>query len=111
MSQKFSDLIEQRQQQMRKKDRQMRLLYVALAALAVLALAVVFLRPDPTTGPVNINRAPVGVLVSLPDIGPEIAQRIIDARPIADEEALQKVKGIGPKTMEKIRPRVVFDTP
>ena len=43
----------------------------------------------------------------LPGIGPKMAQRIIDERskkPFASVEELRRVSGIGPKTLEKLRP-------
>jgi comEA protein len=56
---------------------------------------------------VNINTASVAELQTLPQIGPKIAQRIIDFREengkftkITD---LLKVKGIGEKTFEQLK--------
>ncbi len=43
-------------------------------------------------------------LVSLPGIGPTIAARIIDGRPYKNVADLLKVKGIGPKKLEQLRP-------
>ena len=36
--------------------------------------------------------------------GPELASRIMAARPFATADDLRRVKGIGPKKYEKIRP-------
>jgi competence protein ComEA len=62
---------------------------------------------DSGTGPVNINTADVYVLQTLPDIGPVIAQRIVDYRslhgPFTRIEDLQNVEGIGPGILEEIR--------
>ncbi|MFN8139570.1 MAG: helix-hairpin-helix domain-containing protein [Fimbriimonadales bacterium] len=59
---------------------------------------------------VNINTADKGQLESLPHVGPVIAQRIIEYRAnvgsFSTVEDLLGVKGIGPKTLEKIRPYV-----
>lgn len=60
---------------------------------------------------ININTATVEQLTSLDKIGPRYAQRIIDFRnengPFQSSEDLMKVKGIGMKTWEAIKDRVV----
>ena len=57
---------------------------------------------------VDINAADWPELMQLPGIGPTLAHRIVDTRssqgPFADIEALRRVRGIGPKTLEQIRP-------
>lgn len=56
----------------------------------------------------NINTASAKELQTLPNIGEQMAKRIIDYRTqhgnFANVDALQNVKGIGPKTIEKLRP-------
>lgn len=58
----------------------------------------------------NINTAAAKELQTLPNIGVQMAQRIVDYREqhgkFASVDALQNVKGIGAKTLEKLRPFV-----
>ncbi|MBW4080206.1 helix-hairpin-helix domain-containing protein [Paenibacillus sp. S150] len=63
-------------------------------------------------GRININTADTAVLMNLPGIGEKKAQAIVDYRSskgafrsLAD---LGKVKGIGPKMLEKLEPLVIF---
>jgi competence protein ComEA len=59
---------------------------------------------------VDINRADRGELLMLPGIGPSLADRILDYRethgPFDGVADLRKVPGIGPATLEKLRPRI-----
>ncbi len=64
---------------------------------------------------VNINTANLKTLIQLPRIGPKTAQAIIDYRqqhgPFQKIEELDNVKGIGPKTLEKLRPYIYIKNP
>lgn len=66
-------------------------------------------RKKPLTAAVDVNTCPAEDLTALPGVGPTLASRI-DAyrkeRPFADVDELRRVKGIGAKTLEKIRPWV-----
>ncbi|MCS7270814.1 MAG: helix-hairpin-helix domain-containing protein, partial [Gemmataceae bacterium] len=67
---------------------------------------------QPGEPPIHLNRASSGELQRLPSIGPVLAQRIIAARserPFQRVEDLLRVPGIGPKTLEKLRPFVTLD--
>ncbi len=59
---------------------------------------------------ININKATEQELTQLPRIGPAIAKRIITYREangfFKSNDDLKKVKGIGPKTFEKIEPHL-----
>ncbi len=59
---------------------------------------------DLTGEPIDLNTAPVEALEALPGVGPKTAQAIIDGRPYSTVEGLIRVKGIGEKTLEKLRP-------
>lgn len=55
-------------------------------------------------GLIDLNTADQSALESLPGIGPAKALAIIAARPFASVDDLARVKGIGAKTVEKLRP-------
>jgi len=53
---------------------------------------------------IDVNSATLEQLETLPDIGPKLAQAIIDNRPYATiEDVKTKVKGIGEKKFEAIK--------
>jgi competence ComEA-like helix-hairpin-helix protein len=61
-------------------------------------------------GRININTATEKELQALPRIGPKIARRIVDDRtangPFRDAADIMRVKGIGPKTLERMIDRI-----
>ena len=61
--------------------------------------------------PIDLNRADEQELTAVPGIGKVIAARIVKFRdehgPFRRVEDLMKVKGIGEKSFEKIRPHVI----
>jgi competence protein ComEA len=60
--------------------------------------------------PLNLNQATAKQLEALPGVGKVTAEQIVAYRtekgPFASVEDLGKVKGIGPKTLDKLRPLV-----
>src|SRR6056297_1836274 len=60
---------------------------------------------DPEAG-VDLNAASRQELEVLPCIGPTLAARIIERRPSRSVEELVEVKGIGSKTVKRLRPQV-----
>jgi len=55
---------------------------------------------------ININTSSVQALESLPGIGSVLAARIIQERPFHDVWELDRVKGIGPKTIQGLEGKV-----
>jgi len=58
-------------------------------------------------GLLDLNTATEKELQSIKGIGPVLAAKIIAGRPYKTVDGLIKVRGIGPKSLEKIRPYVV----
>ncbi|TSC95024.1 MAG: competence protein ComEA [Parcubacteria group bacterium Licking1014_1] len=56
-----------------------------------------------TADKVEINTASLEQLDKIVGIGPTLAQRIIEARPFSSVDDLLRVKGIGEKTLQKIK--------
>ena len=54
---------------------------------------------------VSVNSANMAELDTLPGVGPATAALIVAGRPYNSFEDLLNVKGIGPKTLEKLRPK------
>jgi competence protein ComEA len=63
------------------------------------------------TFPLDLNHARIEELMALPGIGPKLAQRVVEYRQsqggFRNVDELRKVRGIGQKRMERLRPLVV----
>ncbi len=70
-------------------------------------------RAEPLTARylVDINKAEWFEFAELPSVGEMLARRIVESRatagPFGDHEDLRRVQGIGPLTLEKLRPYLV----
>lgn len=70
--------------------------------LAVLAAPASEPSARSADGRINLNTATVEELEFLPGVGPDIAKRIVNARPFKSVADLRKVQGIGPKAFERL---------
>jgi len=90
-----------------------------IIATLVLVQTATAAAADGASGPaagmmVNINQATQAELEALPNIGPSKAQAILEhraKRPFKKVEDLMRVKGIGRKTFNKLRPYLSVDGP
>lgn len=64
---------------------------------------------------VDVNRAPQYELEALPEVGPSLATRIVDYRqtqgPFRQIDDLLQVRGVGPRTLEQLRPMLLVRPP
>lgn len=94
-----------------------KLAWVAVVVMAVssgAALAAKSKTKTEITGVVNLNTATAQQLDLLPGVGAKAARRIMEHRaktPFAKVEDLRKVKGFGPKKMEKLKPHLSTSGP
>lgn len=60
------------------------------------------------SGRLNLNAATPEQLEALPRVGPALARRLIEARPYHTLGDLDRVKGVGPGTLNILAPLVTF---
>jgi competence protein ComEA len=67
--------------------------------------------PQTAAFQVDLNQADWPELAQLPGIGETLAKRIVETRtsdgPFRDHNDLRRVRGIGPKTLERLRPHLL----
>jgi competence ComEA-like helix-hairpin-helix protein len=61
------------------------------------------------TKPVNINTAKREELLTLPGVGPALADRILESRPFTSIEELQRVSGIGSSLLENMQAMITLN--
>jgi len=71
--------------------------------LLFLVFAILLMSKVFAADKVEINTASLQQLDEITGIGPVLAQRIIDARPFSSVDDLLRIKGIGEKTLQKIK--------
>ncbi len=88
--------------------RHFRPFFILLAVAAAVTLTAGYL---PAAEKIDINSASVKELTKLHRIGPALAERIVEYRekhgPFENPEDITKVKGIGAKTFEGFRDRII----
>lgn len=60
------------------------------------------------SGKLNLNSATLEQLEALPDVGPVLAKRLLEGKPYRSLADLDRVKGVGKSTLEKLAPLVTF---
>jgi competence protein ComEA len=92
-----------------KKHTVIKRVFIAMALLGVILMIQPGFAAD---APVDINHASLEELASLKYVGETIAKRIIEYREEKEEfstlESLLNVKGIGPKTLEANKDRIII---
>ena len=68
-------------------------------------------KPSEEVKKIDLNAATQAELETLPDIGPKLAQAIIEGRPYVVVEDVLKVKGIGEKKFAAIKPLIEVKPP
>lgn len=93
-------------------------LVIAVVILAWLGLGIITVQRNHTTHDatppaalIDLNRADAALLTAIPNIGPALAERLVTHRAAHGHwtaiEQLGDVKGIGPATIQRMRPYVI----
>jgi len=83
-----------------------------IVAMVGIGAGTISCQPGPPTEGslrVNVNVCTLTELETIPGIGEALAKLIVAGRPYASVDQLVDVKGIGEKSLEKLRPYVKVD--
>jgi competence protein ComEA len=108
---------------LRRRDQAVAAFFLALALLAIAGqwtwhalhsrqlIEIDRVEPDLAEFKVDVNAADWPELALMPGVGEVLAKRIVDDRqakgPFQDHSDLRRVRGIGPKTLDGMRPYLV----
>ena len=112
MSDQFKQFIAQREAEQSARQGTQKWFWVLIVLAVVVVLGIVVMRGDPAKKILNPNTATAEELATLPEVGPAMAKAIIakrDEKPFTKPEDMLDVKGIGPKTLAKMKPRLKFE--
>jgi len=88
-----------------------KMVFLCIALTMVVAFSAPSWAGD--TGKINLNKATAAELSQLKGIGMKYAERIVEYRdkngPFKQVEDLLNVQGIGPKTLEKNKDRIIVE--
>lgn len=103
-------IFNRREEATKQKEQASNRLFIIVIVLAVIAfLGIYGWRWWSARQPINVNTASIEQLQNIPEVGPAIAKDIVAGRPYTTPEDLKRVRGIGDKTFEKMKPRVIVE--
>lgn len=103
-------IFNRREEATKQKEQESNRLFIIVIVLAVIAfLGIYGWRWWSARQPINVNTASIEQLQNIPEVGPAIAKDIVAGRPYTTPEDLKRVRGIGDKTFEKMKPRVIVE--
>lgn len=112
MSDAFKEFMAKREAEQQAQSGSQKWLIILGAIAIAVVVVIVVMRGDPSKRILNPNTATAEELATLPGIGPQTASAIVQKRkskPFTKVEDLLDVKGIGDKTLEKMKPRLKID--
>ena len=83
MSDAFKEFLAKREAEQHSRDGAQRWFWVAIVVAVIVVMAIILLRGDPSTKILNPNTATAEELVTLPEVGPNMADAIIAKSSVA----------------------------